>query len=122
MQNDLREIAACLAQTTLVFIGGQVNVDAKAEIERSFGLRRLRWIATRKHQSTKSFESIICRADVKVVVLLTRWASHSFGDVHLVCKRLGKPSLNLRAGYNPRQLAYEIKRKCGRKLGLSVQT
>ncbi len=119
-QTIVAEVSRCFRGTTLIFIGGKKCLHAKQEIEKAFELRELHWIETHEHQSHKTFVAPVFREHVKLVVLLTRWSSHSFGDIRRQCDRFGKCFLKLRSGYNVHRLAEEIRTKCGIKLGISI--
>lgn len=101
---------------SVVMIGGDERPDARAAVERAFGLKELVWIGTNKHDSYKGFEPFIARPDVAVVLLAVRWASHSYGEVDETCRRYSKPLIWIPGGYNPNQLAYRIVEQAGERL------
>jgi hypothetical protein len=67
------------------------------------------WAETKEHQSVSTFEPLVARRDVAVVLLAIRWSSHAFGDVKLLCDLYGKPLVRLPGGYSPNQVAAQIK-------------
>ena len=69
---------------SVVLIGGTRRREAQESLRRAMGLSELIWIETKEHQSIDSFEPLIARADVAVVLLAIRWSSHAFGDVQAV--------------------------------------
>ena len=85
-------------------------------LRRALGLSELLWIETKEHQSIDSFEPLIARADVAVVLLAIRWSSHAFGDVRQFCDRHGKALVRLPGGYSPNQVAAQIVGQCSGKL------
>ncbi|MEZ6105837.1 MAG: hypothetical protein R3B96_06870 [Pirellulaceae bacterium] len=78
------------------------------------------WIETREHQSIDGFEPYVARADVAVVLLAIRWASHSFGDVREFCERYQKPLVRLPGGYNANQVAAQILQQCSDRLRMKA--
>ena len=48
------------------------------------------------------------RSNVRVVVVLTRWSSHSYGELKRFCDRHGKLFVWLPGGYSPNQFASQI--------------
>ena len=76
------EARKLLEGRSAVMIGGDESHEAKEALERALGLKELIWIGTGKHDSYRGFESAVAGADVAVVLLAIRWASHSYGKVH----------------------------------------
>lgn len=114
---EVRKVARLLAGKSLVIIGADRRPDAIKSIEKAFGLRSVEWIATSEHDSYRNFESYIARSNVAVVLLLIRWASHSFGEVASLCSRHGTPLVRLPGGYNPNQIAAAILSQVSDRLG-----
>ena len=69
-----------------MLIGGTRRREAQESLRRALGLSELIWIETKEHQSIDSFEPMIARADVAVVLLAIRWSSHAFGDVQAILR------------------------------------
>ena len=105
-----------LGGRSVVLIGGIRRREAQESLRRALGLSELIWIETKEHQSVDSFEPLIARADVAVVLLAIRWSSHAFGDVRQFCDRHGKPLVRLPGGYSPNQVAAQILAQCSGKL------
>ena len=84
---------------------------------RALGLRELIWIETKEHQSIESFEPVIARPEVALILLAIRWSSHAFGDVRQYCVRHGKPLVRLPGGYGLHQVAAQILAQCSELLG-----
>ena len=101
---------------SVVLIGGTRRREAQESLRRALGLSELIWIETKEHQSIDSFEPLIARADVAVVLLAIRWSSHAFGDVRQFCDRHSKPLVRLPGGYNPNQVAAQVVAQCSGKL------
>src|SRR5205823_2887284 len=78
---EVHAVAELLRGRHAVLIGGVERAASRRAIERAFGLSELNWISTRPHESVTIFEPAVARAEVAVVLLAIRWASHSYGDV-----------------------------------------
>ena len=113
---EVDEAARLLRGRSIVLIGGIRRREAQESLRRALGLSELIWIETKEHQSIDSFEPMIARADVAVVLLAIRWSSHAFGDVRLFCDRHNKPLVRLPGGYSPNQVAAQILAQCSGKL------
>jgi hypothetical protein len=114
---EVRKVAKLLAGKSIVIIGADGRPDAIKSIEKAFGLKSVEWIATTEHDSYRKFEPNIARSNVAVVLLLIRWASHSFGEVASLCSRHGKPLVRIPGGYNPNQIAAAILSQVSDRLG-----
>lgn len=110
------EVGQFLAGRTIALIGGDRRPEAQKALITSLGLDQLFWIETREHQPVSTFEPVISRPEVVMVLLAIRWSSHAFGDVKHVCARLGKPLVRLPGGYHPNQVASQILVQCGDRL------
>jgi hypothetical protein len=110
------EAARLLRGRSIVLIGGIRRREGQESLRRALGLSELIWIETKEHQSIDSFEPMIARADVALVLLAIRWSSHAFGDVRLFCDRHNKPLVRLPGGYSPNQVAAQILAQCSGKL------
>jgi hypothetical protein len=111
------EEAARLVQgRSIVLIGGIRRRGGQDALRQALRLSELIWIETKEHQSIVSFEPIIARSDVALVLLAIRWSSHAFGDVRLFCDRHAKPLVRLPGGYSPNQVAAQIIDQCSGKL------
>jgi hypothetical protein len=113
---EVREVARLLAGKSLVLIGGERRRGAQEALRRAFGLAAVYWIATKEHQSFETFEPLIARADVALVLLAIRWSSHGFGEVRQLCDRHAKPLVRLPGGFNPNQVATQILAQCSEQL------
>jgi hypothetical protein len=105
---DMQEVARSLAGKSVVLIGGSRRREAQGALERAFALHQLIWIETKEHQAVATFEPMIARRDVALVLLAIRWSSHSFADVKAICDRHDTPLVRLPGGYNPNQVAAQI--------------
>jgi hypothetical protein len=110
------EVARLLIGRSIVLIGGIRRRAAQEAMRLAFQLSDLIWIETKEHQSIYSFEPIIARADVVLVLLAIRWSSHAFGDVRLFCDQHAKPLVRLPGGYSPNQVAVQILAQSSGKL------
>ena len=113
---EVAEAARLLHGRSVVLIGGIRRRDAQESLRRALALSELIWIETKEHQSIDSFEPLIARAGVAVVLLAIRWSSHAFGDVTHFCERHNKPLVRLPGGYSPNQVATQILAQCSEKL------
>lgn len=96
-----------------VLIGGQCRPYSQRALERDLELAELRWIPSRAHQSISEFESQVARAEVGLVILAIRWASHSFEGVADMCVKYAKPFVRLPGGYGSNQVAAQIVSQVG---------
>jgi hypothetical protein len=113
---EVTEAARLLEGRSIVLIGGARRPEAQATLRRSLNLRDLIWIETKEHQSIESFEAVIARPQVALVLLAIRWSSHSFGEVRQYCVNHGKPLVRLPGGYGLHQVAAQIISQCSELL------
>lgn len=113
---EIQEAARLLSGRCVVLIGGNRRREAQEALRRTLGLLELIWIETKEHQAVDTFEPLIARPDVAVVVLAIRWSSHAFGDVRQLCDRHNKPLVRLPGGYSPNQVVAQILSQCSGKL------
>jgi hypothetical protein len=106
-------VRKCLEGKTIVIIGGDLVGHRRQAIKEAFALGDLVWVESRHHQSIERFKPAIVRPDVKIVVLMVRWASHSYHELKPFCDQHGKLFVRLPGGYNPNQLASQIIAQCG---------
>jgi hypothetical protein len=114
---EVKEAARLLDGRSVILIGGIRRHEAQAALKRALGLKDLIWIETKEHQSIESFEPIIARPDVALVLLAIRWSSHAFGDVRQYCVRHDKPLVRLPGGYGPHQVAVQVLAQASESLG-----
>jgi hypothetical protein len=112
----IAQAADLLRGTTVVIIGGEYRPQVAQTIEDAFDLHALVWCDTRPHQSHMPLEPAITRAEVSVVLLAIRWASHGLGEVRTFCDRYQKPLVRLPGGYNVSQLAHQILQQASARL------
>lgn len=112
--------AHLLRGRSVVLIGGDRRPPVESGIIEAFELQELVWCDTRPHRSHLPLEPDIARSDVAVVLLAIRWASHNLGEVKTFCDRYGKPLVRLPGGYNVAQIAYQVLRQAGERLGTSA--
>jgi hypothetical protein len=105
---EVKEVARLLSGKSVVLIGGIRRRDSQETLRRAFGLDSLLWIETKEHQSVETFDPVIARPDVALVLLAIRWSSHGFGEVRHLCERHNKPLVRLPGGYSPNQVAAQI--------------
>ena len=105
---EVTEVARLLSGRSVVLIGGIRRRESQQTLKRLFGLDSLLWIETKEHQSVETFEPVIVRPEVGLVLLAIRWSSHGFGEVRHLCERHKKPLVRLPGGYGPNQVAAQI--------------
>jgi hypothetical protein len=104
----VQEAARLLSGRSVVLIGGIRRRESQQTLKRLFGLDSLVWVETKEHQSVETFEPVVVRPDVALVLLAIRWSSHGFGEVRHLCERHNKPLVRLPGGYSPNQVAAQI--------------
>ena len=117
---DVRHCRQLLAGRKVILIGGVRRPRSHEALREALGVDDVIWIETREHQSIDGFEPYVARADVAVVLLAIRWASHSFGDVREFCERYQKPLVRLPGGYNANQVAAQILQQCSDRLRMKA--
>lgn len=117
---EIARVREVLRGKTVVLIGGDERPLCRERIERAFELAELRWVATRPHETHSRIVPALSRPDVDVVILLIRWASHSYGDLRNECERCDKPFVRLPGGYNPSTIAHAFVQQVGRRFGLEL--
>ncbi len=114
----VEQVADLLRNTSVVLIGGDERPLVRQTIEEAFDLRELIWCDTRPHRSHLVVEPFIARAEVSVVLLAIRWASHGLGAVREFCERHNKPLVRLPAGYSINQIAHHIWEQASERLSV----
>jgi len=112
---DVAMVAELLRGRAMVLIGGLRRPHHARALEAAFGLSELLWLDGGDPSPTQ-FEPAVARPDVALVVLMIRWSSHSYGDVKIYCEKYGKPLVRVPAGYNPNQIALQIRTQVGERL------
>ena len=118
---EVKEVAKLLEGKSIVMIGGDRRLFTQEALKTAFGLKELIWIETREHESIEGFEPYIARSDVILVLLAIRWSSHSYGETKVFCDKYGRPLVRLPSGYNPNQVAFQIMKQCGERLGKKAE-
>jgi hypothetical protein len=114
--DEVRAVRKVMEGTSLVIIGGDCRDHAQDRIKEAFALKEVDWVKSRAHQSVERFRPHIMRDDVKVVLLMIRWASHDWRDIKQLCDGHGKLFVRLPGGYGLNQVAGQIMAQCGRLL------
>ncbi len=115
---EVKEAARLLAGKSAVMIGGSRRREAQESLKKALGLKELIWIETKEHQSVGTFEPLVARTDVALILLAIRWSSHSFGEVKQLGERHGKPLVRLPGGYSPNQVAAQVVSQCSAQLAV----
>ncbi len=113
---EVKEAARLLTGKSVALIGGSRRREAQESLRKALGLKELIWLETKEHQSVGTFESLVARPDVALVLLAIRWSSHAFGDVKKFCDRHGKLLVRLPGGYSPNQVAAQVVAQCSAQL------
>lgn len=100
-----------------VLIGGLCRPHSRDALQQELGLRELRWVSTRPHESVDGLAAEVRRKDVNLVMLAIRWSSHSFDDIKRVCDQAGRVFVRLPRGYGVNQVAREIVAQASDELG-----
>ncbi|QDV34378.1 hypothetical protein [Tautonia plasticadhaerens] len=113
---EVQEARRLLGGRSIVLLGGMCRPEARAALREALGLADLVWVETKEHQAVSTFEPVIARPEVALVLLAIRWSSHAFGEVRRYCDLHGTPLVRLPGGYNPNQVAAQIIDQCGERL------
>lgn len=113
---EVEEAARLLKGKVVVLIGGSERPLSKRMLERDLGLKEIRWLASRPHESIDSFIPEITRPDVDLVLLMIRFSSHSYGDLAEICAKYNKPFVRLPSGYGSSQVAHQILQQVSERL------
>lgn len=113
---EVMQVADLLRGKIVVLIGGDRRREAQESLRKAFELDTLIWLQTKEHQSVETFEPLIARPEVALVLLAIRFASHGFGDAKQFCETHGKPLVRLPGGYSPNQVAAQILMQCSEQL------
>ncbi|MGQ0627759.1 MAG: hypothetical protein ACT4PL_06610 [Phycisphaerales bacterium] len=106
---------ALINNTPVVLIGGIPRPHVRAALEAGLNIPEVRWLDSRPHQSTSTFDAAIRRPDVRLVLLAIRWSSHSFAaDIPAMCTRASKRCVRLPGGMGVTQVAHQIMQQLGR--------
>lgn len=110
-------VSRLLSGRVVLLIGGEVKPVRRDAIERAFGLRELRWIgANMNDSSTNLFEPQLRRPETALVIRMVRFTRTNHGEILDLCKRYGRPFVNLPGGYSVNQLASQILMQAGDQL------
>lgn len=116
---EVGKLAKLLRGRTVVVIGGDRRHETVARLAAQLHVEFV-WVETNEHDTYKAFRAVVARREVAVVLLLIRWASHSFGKVEDYCRQYGKPLVRLAGGYSLNQMAYQVLQQCGDRLAANV--
>lgn len=111
--NEVETVRNFLKGKRLVLVGGDQRDNARLALKEAFALDDVIWLDSQPHQSLDRFKPHILHDKVKIVALLIRWASHSYGELGRFCQRHGKMFVRLPTGYSPNQVANQIMAQCG---------
>jgi hypothetical protein len=117
MPAEVMKVREVLRGRTVVMVGGDERPQHRKAIEDAFELRELRWVATRPHETHANIVPALTRDDVDLVLLLIRWASHSYSELRNECERCDTPFVRVPGGYNPRAIAHEVLKQVGQRFG-----
>jgi hypothetical protein len=109
---EMNRIRKLLEGRTLLLIGGDPQPRRIQAYIKAFNLTGVEWPETRHYQSNERLTTLIERADVAVVAVAIRWASHSRSELRQVVQRAGKPWVVLERGLNPAQFASALIEQC----------
>lgn len=109
---EMNRIRKLLEGRTVLLIGGDPQPRRIQAYIKAFGLAGVEWPETRHYQSNERLTTLIERADVAVVAVAIRWASHARSELRKVVQRAGKPWVVLERGLNPAQFASALIEQC----------
>lgn len=112
----VQQVARMLRGGAMVLVGGEPRDYSRRAIEQAFELSELLWLDAPVHESTSRFEPYCARADVRLVAVIIKLSSHSFGELKDFARRYGKAFIFLTHGYNPEQIARAVLDQCSRQL------
>jgi hypothetical protein len=104
---EVQTVRNLINGSSIVIIGGDPREEARQALQEAFGATVL-WPKSTPTQSIDRFKPCIMRNDVKLVILLIRWARHSWGELKPFCDQHGKLFVRLNGGYSPNQVANQI--------------
>lgn len=112
----VQQVAQMLRGGAMVLVGGEPRDYSRRAIEEAFELSELLWLDAPVHESTSRFEPYVARADVRLVAVIIKLSSHSFGELKDFARHYGKAFIFLTHGYNPEQIARSVLEQCSRQL------
>lgn len=115
------KVRAALRGRKLVLIGGDERPNRRDAIERAFELAEIDWVSTRPHEKHDRLMAQIRNPETAIVILMIRWASHSYGELGGVCAQYSKPFVRLPGGYNPSMIANCIIEQVGDRFGITPE-
>lgn len=118
-RTPVEQVADLLHGRALLVIGGDPRREHAEKLRAAFGLREVLWPQTSEtNPSVSVFEPYVARSEVAVVLLLIKLNRHGVTEeLPAVCERHGKAVVRLVGGYNPEQVAAQILKQAGKKLG-----
>ncbi len=109
---EMNRIRRILEGRTLLLIGGDPQPRRIQAYIKAFNLAGVEWPETRHYQSNERLITLIERADIAVVAVAIRWASHARSELRQVVLQAGKPWVVLERGLNPAQFASALLEQC----------
>lgn len=111
---EVRRARELVSGKVAVMIGGCRRPHAHDALVLRLGLKELRWVSTRPHESLDRVAAEAGRKDVALVLMAIRWSSHGFEEVKRVCGHTGSWYVRLPRGYGVNQVARELVRQVGK--------
>ncbi|MCX5691799.1 MAG: hypothetical protein NTV94_18735 [Planctomycetota bacterium] len=100
-----------------VIIGGVPKAQRIEAIREAFGLSRLEWPETRRHEDFNKYEPLMRRDDVTILFFVVKIADHFYADrLRAIARERGIVLVNIRAGYGPELIANDILEQASRVL------
>lgn len=115
----VQQVAELLRGRALLVIGGDPRREHADRLRDAFELSEVLWPETSEgNPSVSAFEPFVARAEVAVVLVLIKLNRHGVTEeLPAVCERYGKPVVRLVGGYHPEQVAAQILKQVGKRLG-----
>lgn len=100
-----------------VVIGGVPRPHRIEAIREAFGLSRLDWPETRRHEDFSKYEPLVRRDDVTILFFVVKIADHFYADrLRAIARERGIVLISIRAGYAPQLIANDVLEQASRVL------
>lgn len=116
---ELQTFKHLLEGQRMVMVGGDPDTVRIKQLEAVLGIKVF-WVDSASHQSITKFEAAIAHPKTKIVLLLTRWASHSYAGIKDYCKTYNKHFVQLPGGINHKQVIHHVLSQIGQRLSAAA--
>ncbi|MCY2960639.1 MAG: hypothetical protein NTY35_10780 [Planctomycetota bacterium] len=114
-----QQVAELLRGRVMLVIGGDPRHQHAERLRVAFELSEVLWPETSEtNPSVSFFEPSVARPEVAIVLLLIKLNRHGVTEeLPAVCERHGKAVVRMVGGYHPDQVAEQILKQVGKRLG-----